>query len=128
MSKCLRSYTSMYKGVTLGKMIFLVMASLACSTVLASEIVNTTITRLMMDSQYGQKVFIQTEGAVTREGGHCHSNSTWHYVIATDSEFGKQVYAQLLTAYAAKKQIKLVGTNVCLVHGNIEGLRRLEMY
>ncbi|QDO85850.1 hypothetical protein FM037_24550 [Shewanella psychropiezotolerans] len=110
----------------MGKIPFLVMSSLACSTVFASEIVDTTITRLMMDSTYGQKVFIKTAGVVTRD--NCHSTATWDYVLSTDSEFGKQVYAQLLTAYAAKKKLKLVGSGVCIVNGSIEGLKRLELY
>ena len=110
------------------KVIFLVISLSVSFTALASEIVDTTITRLMMDSTYGQKVFIQTEGVAARDSGHCQSTSVWDYVLSTDSEFGKQVYAQLLTAYAAKKQLRLVGSDVCIVNGNIEGLKRLEVY
>ena len=39
-------------------------------TSIASEINNTTITRLMMDSVYGSKVFIQVEGSAYRDSGH----------------------------------------------------------
>lgn len=97
-------------------------------TSIASEINNTTITRLMMDSVYGSKVFIQVEGSAYRDSGHCHINSTWDYVISTNDEFGKQIHSQLLMAYAAKKQIKIIGSDLCIVNGNLEGLRRLEMY
>ena len=111
----------------MNKSIFTVLALLSLAST-ASEIPNTTVTRLMMDSSYGQKVFIQVEGSATRDAGHCHANATWDYVVSTEDEFGKQIHSQLLTAYAAKKQIKITGSNVCIVNGNIEGLKRLEIY
>ena len=95
---------------------------------MASDILNTTISKLMMDNGYGLKLFIQTEDDATRDGGHCHTNGTWDYVVSTGDEFGKQIHAQLLAAYAAKKKVNLIGSDTCIVNGNIEGLQRLEVF
>ena len=97
---------------------------------IASEIKNTTVTRLMMDRAYGQKLFIQVEGTADPATRGCHTNQVWDYALATDDEVGKQLHAQLLAAYTAKKKVNLtgMGKDICIVNGNIEGLSRLEMF
>jgi hypothetical protein len=107
-------------------MIFIVLITTGFSAN-SSEIDNTKITRTMMDEGYGQVLFIQVERDPVRDGAHCHSNGTWDYVISTESEFGKQMFSQLLAAYAAGKTIKMFGKGTCLVNSSTETLKRIEL-
>lgn len=95
---------------------------------MASEISDTTITRIMIDRSHGSELFIQVAGDPARGGGHCHINTTWDYVLSMEDELGKQLYSQILTAYAGQKQVKLAGTDLCDVHSGNETLRRVEIY
>jgi len=91
----------------------------------ASEISNTKITRTMMDSSYGSVLFIQVEGSPVRT--NCHANGTWDYILPTNTDFGKQMLSQILTAHAANKSIKIVGNDLCPI-GSTETMKRLELY
>ena len=95
--------------------------------IFASEINNTVITRTMMAAEHGLKFYIQVEGTPNRASGHCHANSTWDYVIATDNEFGKQLFSQLLAAHLSGKKVKLYGNDTCKSFLNLEDLTRLEI-
>ncbi len=92
------------------------------------ELGGTTISKTMMANGYDAKIFIQAEGEAVRDGSHCHNNSSWDYVLSTEDGIGKQMLSQLLMAFAAKKTIKRIGSDVCIVNGNIEELTRLEIY
>ena len=46
-------------------------------SVFAFVIDNTTITRTMMTSKRGLKLYVQVGGAPTREAGYCHTNGAW---------------------------------------------------
>ena len=106
---------------------FFVLLSIS-SVAASSEVTNAKISRLMMDNNYGPKLFVQVEGSPERASGHCHTNPTWDYVISTDDEFGKQMHSQLLAAFVSSKNVKLVGLDECVVNGTLEGLRRIEVY
>lgn len=93
----------------------------------SSVISDTTVTRLMNDRGYTDYTFIQVTGNPSRVSGHCHINGTWDFVLNTSEPFGKQMHAQLLTAFAAGKKVKLEGTDTCPT-GNAEELRRIEIY
>lgn len=95
---------------------------------MASEISDTTITKIMIDRSHGQKLFIQVAGDPVRSSGHCHVNTMWDYVLSIEDELGKHLNAQILTAYAGQKQVKLAGTDLCDVHAGNETLRRVEAY
>lgn len=105
--------------------LFLITLTVAAN---ASEIRDTKISKIMMDQQYGTELYIQVEGTPSRNAGHCHQNSTWDYAISTESEFGKQIFSQVLMAYAAQKNVKLTGNNTCNVCVSCEDLRRIEIY
>jgi hypothetical protein len=91
----------------------------------ASEISDTKITRTMMDTSYGSVLFIQVEGSPVRT--NCHANGTWDYILPTDTDVGKQILSQILTAHAANKSIKIVGNDLCPI-GSTEAMKRLELY
>lgn len=93
----------------------------------ASELADTRITRLMSDRNYEGLTFIQVERNPIRDGGHCHGNQTWDYVLRNNDDVGKQIMSELLLAYAAGKTIKLKGTDSCPA-GETEELRRIELY
>ncbi len=109
------------------RIIVLIVFNLIASVSYGSEIDNTKITRTMMDERYGQLLFIQVEHAPSRDSSHCHSNGTWDYVLSTESELGKQMFSQLLSAYAASKKIKLFGKDTCLLNSSTETLQRIEL-
>ena len=92
----------------------------------ASEVSDAKVTRLMIDDVYGQKLYIQIDTNVSRT--NCHNNSAWQYVLDTGNEVGKNIHAQLLTALTAAKNVRIIGKDTCLVHSEIETLRRLEIY
>lgn len=83
----------------------------------------------MMDSVYGNKVFIKTSVSASRANGHCHTNQSWDYILITDDEFGKQAYSLLLSAYTTKASVSLIGTDTCPSGAStpIEIVRRVEM-
>jgi hypothetical protein len=93
----------------------------------ASEINNVKITRMMMDSNYGTKLFIQVEGTPARASGHCHVNGTWDYAVDTSNEFGKQISSQILTAYIVQKSVKMSGSDQCTVHSSVEDFKRIVL-
>ena len=93
-----------------------------------SAIMGTTISRMMIDKEYGSMVFIDADGEAKRSKGHCHSNKSWDFVLLTDDETGKQMYMQLLSAFETNKSMKLVGTKNCIANGGIESLKRIEIY
>ncbi len=109
------------------KIMFGIAFGLLCSGVNASEIDNVKITRTMMDSNYGLKLFIQVGGTPARESDHCHSNRVWDYAISTEGELGKQMLSQLLSAYVSQKPLKLFGSDTCNVNSSTEDLRRIEL-
>ncbi len=99
--------------------------SIASSVSLAGEVSNTTITKLMIDTNHGDKVFIKTEKEPTARPT-CHSSS-WSFVLPLDNELYKNMYSMLLAAQTAGKSIELKGRNqTCSVHEGIETLRRIE--
>lgn len=109
------------------KKIVLLVIIIMSNATQASTLNNTKITRLMNDRSYLNFTFIQATGAPNRDGGHCHTNGTWDFVLNTDDSFGKQMHAQLLAAFAAGKTVELHGTDSCPI-GNAEELRRIEIY
>ncbi|TRY33405.1 hypothetical protein [Aliiglaciecola sp. M165] len=104
--------------------LFIVSMAFTCVT-LASEISGTKVTRTMMDATYGLVLFVQVEGSPDRT--NCHSNSMWDYVLATDSELGKQMLSKLMAAHASNRTVKIKGNDTCPV-GSTEAMTRLEIY
>ena len=51
------------------------------------------------------------ETMVNRPG--CATDATWHYVIDTSTESGKQSFSMLLTTYTTNKPITIAGTGTC---------------
>lgn len=116
----------MYIGCKM-KASFLIIALLVSSVSSASSLSGTKVTKLMNDRSYNEYTFVQVERTPERENGHCSINTMWDYVLKTDDQFGRQMHAQLLAAFAAGKTVTLSGTDACEI-GSTETLRRIEIY
>jgi hypothetical protein len=87
---------------------------LAGHSALADEgsAVNAMIQRMQMTKTMGNMVFIQlaTPPAVR---ANCATNGLWHFILIIDNEVSKNMYAQLLTAYASGQPVDIGGTGLC---------------
>ncbi len=91
----------------------------------AGEVNNSVITKLMIDINHGEKVFIKMDKEPSARPS-CHT-SPWSFVLPLSSEIHKNMYAMLLAAQTTSKSIDLEGYNqTCSVHSGIETLRRIE--
>ena len=105
------------------------MAFSLSANVSASEILNSHVTKLMIDKNHGTIVFIQTDGTSDRTPDTgCHINSTWDYVADLTDATGQEIYSALLAAKASQQEVSLrgKGQSTCDLYGNVETLRRIE--
>jgi len=92
----------------------------------AAEVPAATVKRVMMDTQYGTKVFIQLDTDQS-ERALCHTSGGWHFVMDVADPIGKEFYSMLLTLYASGKTGRFVGIDSCELFSNIETLGRIEL-
>lgn len=97
------------------------------SKVLASSTGNTKIIQTMMSSDYGQILFVKVSHPPSRASGHCHTSTSWDYVMSTGSELGKQILSQILVAYGSQRDVVISGDNSCNVRSSTETLTRVEL-
>ena len=105
------------------------MAFSLSANVSASEILNSHVTKLMIDKNHGTIVFIKTDGTSDRTPDTgCHINSTWDYVADLTDATGQEIYSALLAAKASQQEVSLrgKGQSTCDLYGNVETLRRIE--
>ena len=103
-----------------------VLLMLSCASD-AGVITNARIINLMMDKNYGEKVFLELSrdhSSATRAA--CHDSGRWEYVVDTSTPYGKQLLSVLLMVKAQDKAIWFDGTGLCS-HTGIEELRRVEI-
>jgi hypothetical protein len=105
---------------------FLILLLLVPAVSYSSEYNNVTISRLMIDKAYGNKVFVElsTSQVPTAE---CHQSNGWHYALGLSDGVDEKIYAMLLTLQASGKPARFVGTGHCDLHDKIETLNRVEM-
>ena len=92
----------------------------------ASEIDSATIKRLMIDRDFGEKVFIELDRHQLSPE-QCHTNTSWEYVLDISDQLGKAMYSSLLALYASGKPGEFHGTETCMLYSTIEDLERVEM-
>lgn len=84
------------------------------------------ITKLMVDANHGDKIFVRVQGSVV-DAPECSNNGAWQYVLPLDSELRRgAMMSFLLSAHIAGKQVRLDGKGVCDVYSTIETLTRVE--
>lgn len=93
----------------------------------ATTIQNTKISFMMMDANYGHKLYIRTSVNHASGSPACF-NSSWSFVLDMSTELGMSMYSTLLAVYMADKSLNLIGNDECNNHTGIEDLRRIEFY
>lgn len=109
------------------KSVYLLISLIISFTVQSSEVIDTKLTNLTNDRVFPDYTFVQVSNKPVRDSNHCHSNGTFDFVLKTDDPFGKHMHAQLLAAFAAGKQVRIVGFDTCPA-ANVEEIRRIEIY
>ena len=110
----------------LGKLAVATVCILTTGLALAGTIDPTSISRLMVDENYGDKLFIDATLSHSNPM-ECQTNNSWEFVLDMSTPQGEHYYSMLLTAYATKQPVLLGGAGVCTHHGDIEDLRRIEL-
>lgn len=94
------------------------------------QALNVEIDRLMMASNYKNKLFIKVKGDITATENPCALNSKWNYVLNIDSEYDKSMQSMLMLAYASKRSVSLyaeIGENSCYSNNALNLLKRIEL-
>ncbi|WP_428241051.1 hypothetical protein [Gynuella sp.] len=89
-------------------------------SVQASEIKNVRIQQIAMNHDQGDFVFIKLETAPSRAS--CSTNGAWDYTLSLKDETYNSMYAMLLAAFMAGKQVNIGGTGTCNEFSQIESI------
>jgi len=110
-----------------------IMIVLACTimipfTSFAGEVVKCQITKMMLSTDYHNKLFITTNGAHIDDPG---SNSTWQFVLDLSDNISPGanfLYSTLLSAFHNNTTVTIIGSGEAgAVHTNIETFVRIEI-
>jgi hypothetical protein len=89
----------------------------------------TTIVQMSINANTGNVAWIQAAVAptgspscVTGAGG------SWHFTLSLDTSYGKSMYAMLLAAQVAGKQVILTGTGACSQVSVVESLQAVNIF
>jgi len=91
----------------------------------AGAVENATIIEISLNRNYGEYAFIRMSQSPTG-APECSTNGYWHFTLPLDSAIGKELYAILLTAMAARIPVIAVGLGVCTEQGTVESLAALN--
>lgn len=91
----------------------------ACATTVSS-----TVSKVMLDQNNGVRAFVKPAAAMAAAG--CRANVDWPFVIDISTDYGKRLYAAVLTAYTASRPVVLKGTNACDLHPGVETLNAAD--
>jgi hypothetical protein len=91
-------------------------------TSLGSTTSNATIAELAIYRPYGNIVFVRLSAGPASPPS-CATQGYWHYALALDGIAGKEMYAMLLSAQAAGKQVAAIGTATCSDFASVESLQ-----
>jgi hypothetical protein len=96
-------------------MVATVAASVAFGAMANGSATNVTVSQLYIDSAYGNVLYVKLSAPPT---GSCGSNTSWHFAVSLDDTVGKNIYSQLLTAFASGAVIStMIGTGSCNGNG-----------
>ena len=106
--------------------IMVIAATIPVTAFAGSSVNRTTITNLQINKDYGAAfVFIQVSTAPT--GAPACASSGWNYTLSFGGTGASQLYAMLLTAYAAGTLVNIAGTGLCSDVGIAESLDVLQL-
>lgn len=99
---------------------YLTMLAMCISFGSHATTVTSTVSRIMLDQNNGVKAYVKPAAAMAAAG--CRTNLNWPFVIDISTEYGKRLYAAVLTAHTAGKPVVLRGTDACDLHAGVETL------
>jgi hypothetical protein len=82
---------------------------------------NVRVARMQIVRAYGNFVFVHLSAAPTTRSA-CATNTYWHFTLSLDDVAGKNMYAQLLAAFAAGALLNISGNDTCSEFGTIESI------
>ena len=92
-----------------------------------SDVYNTTITAISIDKQYGNFAFIKLANNPTGSPSCATLINSWTYTLPLANPGDREIYAALLTAFAAGLTVSMSGTFVCSEHGFVESLQSFHV-
>jgi hypothetical protein len=93
--------------------------------VAGSSALNAHIKNLQINKGYGNFVFINID--VTPTGAPPCENGSWEYTLSLSNPGDTQLYAMLLTAYAAGSPINIGGAGACNDVGFVESATAIQL-
>lgn len=82
---------------------------------------NVRVARMQIVRSYGNFVFIHLNPAPSVRAS-CSTNSYWHFTLSLDDAAGKNMYAQLLSAFASGSLLNISGANACNEFTGVESV------
>jgi hypothetical protein len=101
--------------------------ALSTESLAGGTVTNTSIVALSLNRAYGNFVFIQTSVAPTGFPSCTTEGGPWYFTLSLNDSMGTNLYAMLLSAYLAGKQVRLDGTGACSEWGGIESLSNIDV-
>jgi len=109
------------------KYYFFFMVFLFSAKILAGEVQNGEIQRVMVDTSLGNKIFLVIDSN-DQSKASCHKNSKWSYVFPLTEEPSNKTLANfILTAHVTKVKVMAIGTGECSIFNELETLKRIEI-
>jgi hypothetical protein len=99
--------------------------ALPVTAVAGSSALNAHIKNLQINKGYGNFVFINID--VVPTGAPSCENAAWQYTLSLSSPGDTQLYAMLLTAYAAGSPINVQGAGACNDVGFVESATAIQL-
>src|SRR5690349_13301095 len=106
---------------------FVCLGAASLASAQPGEAVNVTIERMQLSKSYanGTLLFIRLSTPPSVRSG-CAQNAYWHFTLDISDAGGKNMYAQLLLAYAAGRALDLGGADAC-AWGDVESLQGIAL-
>lgn len=92
----------------------------------AGQAAGVKVAAMTIVRAYGNFVFIHLNTPPTIQSA-CSTNSYWHFTLSLDDSAGKNMYAQLLTAFSSGALLNIAGTDSCSDFGSVESVGALGL-
>lgn len=93
-------------------------------TAFSATVMNTEISKIMIDRGHGNLVFVKAEGS--KANPSCHANSAWSFVMPLETDNDKAMYSALLSAKVSGKKVTLIGSDSCEFYSGTSGSTGVE--
>ena len=105
------------------KKLLLAALGVVCASSFATT-VTSSVSKVMLDQNNGVRAYVKPAVAMAAAG--CRTNVDWPFVIDISTDYGKRLYAAVLTAYTASRPVVFKGTNACDLHTGVETLNAAD--